>query len=47
MEAGVTDISMNEQVREYLTELCNLAFLEVRLGRLGRGITGCSAGRSN
>ncbi|AOD21889.1 hypothetical protein IM25_09930 [Rhodococcus sp. p52] len=37
-KAGVTDISMNEQVREYLTELCNLAFLEVRLGRLGRGI---------
>ncbi len=29
---------MNEQVREYLTGVCDLAFLEKRFGRLGRGI---------
>ncbi|UYP19629.1 oxygenase MpaB family protein [Rhodococcus sp. Z13] len=35
-KAGAADISMNDQVREYLTALCDLSFLEIRLGRLGR-----------
>jgi uncharacterized protein (DUF2236 family) len=33
---GVDRISMNDEVREYLTRLCNLSFLEVRLDRIGR-----------
>ncbi|MGN5238541.1 oxygenase MpaB family protein [Rhodococcus sp. SJ-3] len=33
---GLTRISMNDGVREYLTRLCNLSFLEMRLGRAGR-----------
>ncbi|MEE2060617.1 oxygenase MpaB family protein [Rhodococcus artemisiae] len=33
---GVDRISMNDEVRGYLTRLCNLSFLEVRLGRAGR-----------
>ncbi|WP_068162547.1 oxygenase MpaB family protein [Rhodococcus phenolicus] len=37
-KAGVAEISMTDEVREYLTALCNLAFLEVRLGRVGRAI---------
>ncbi|WP_241385667.1 oxygenase MpaB family protein [Rhodococcus sp. CH91] len=37
-KAGVAEISMNERVRDYLTELCNLSFLEVRLGVFGRAI---------
>jgi len=35
---GVAEISMNDEVREYLTALCNLAVLQVRLGRVGRAI---------
>ncbi|WP_274595885.1 oxygenase MpaB family protein [Rhodococcus zopfii] len=35
---GVAEISMNDEVRDYLTALCNLGFLEVRLGRMGRAI---------
>lgn len=37
-QTGVAEISMNDGVRAYLTELCNLSFLEVRLGVLGRTI---------
>lgn len=36
--AGVDSISMNDDVRTYLTHLAELSFLEVRLGHLGRVI---------
>lgn len=35
---GVAAIEMNDGVREYLTALCNLSFLEVRLGVVGRTV---------
>lgn len=32
---GTNDISMTDDVRTYLTHLCELSFLEIRLGRIG------------
>lgn len=33
--SGTNDISMTDDVRTYLTHLCELSFLEIRLGRVG------------
>lgn len=35
-QAGVESISMNDEVRTYLTHLAELSFLEIRLGKIGR-----------
>lgn len=37
-KAGVAEIAMNDDVRDYLVSLCNLAVLETRMGRFGRAL---------
>jgi uncharacterized protein (DUF2236 family) len=37
-KSGLDAISMTDEVRDYLRDLCNLKFLEVRLGPLGHAV---------